>query len=273
MKTCLNGATTMSSSVELDIAVAAEAGFAAVELWWPKVATYAAQHGLPSLRSMLAGNGLQVASLCPLTIWPFRDTEAAREAFRAAVEAAPQLGCELVIACPDFRPARLSREAALDIHARELAAMAHFAADHGVRLAIEPISRHSLVPGPTEALALIDRAGGLANVGVVVDTFHYFRSQVSAAEIAAVPLESIAIVHVNDTEDGAIDELTDANRVYPTEGVIPFVDILGGIVARGYDGVFSVELFRPEYWQQAPAEVARRSMRSLAALGAEIGAH
>ena len=256
----------MPQSLEQDLADAAGAGFAGVELWWDKVKAYLTGHSAADLKTLLASHNLVPVSLCPLTIWPFRDTAPARVSYREAVELAPQIGCDLVIACPDFRPARMTRDEALGIHAGELRDMATLAGANGVRLAIEPIGRHTLCAGSADALSLIERAGSPDNVGLLIDTFHYFRSQVGDAELDAIPIDKLFIIHVNDTEDGAIDELNDANRVYPLEGVIPIKAMLSRVIARGYDGYLSVEIFRPEYWNQPSAEVARQSMSSVQAL-------
>ena len=128
--------------------------------------------------------------------------------------------------------------------------MAKLAAENDLRLAIEPIGGHTLVPGPTEALELIEMAGSPSNVGILMDTFHYFRSLVSDDELKAIPVDKLYIIHVNDCEDGALNELTDAHRLYPTLGVIPLKQKLSILVDKGYDGFLSVEIFRPEYWEQ-----------------------
>jgi 2-keto-myo-inositol isomerase len=253
----------MPHSLEDDIKAAGSAGFDGIEIWFDKLRTYLIDHTIQDLQQSLRDHNLTPVALCPLTIWPFRDTEPARAAYLEAIDLAPRLGCDLVIVCPDFQPARLTREEALDIHAAELATMAQQAGERGVRLAIEPIGKHSLVPGPHEALYLIECAGSPANVGVLMDTFHYFRSQVTLAELERLPMEKLWLVHVNDSEDGAIDELTDGNRVYPTLGVIPVQKQLSLLKTRGYDGYLSVEIFRREYWDQPASTVAAQSFKYL----------
>jgi 2-keto-myo-inositol isomerase len=62
---------------------------------------------------------------------------------------------------------------------------------------------------------------------------------------------------VNGCEDLPRDQLTDAHRLYPGEGPIPIDDIARRLCGRGFDGVASVEIFRPAYWEQEPREVAR----------------
>ena len=269
MKSCINGATTMPYSLEQDIAAAAQAGFAGLEIWWDKLAAYLKTHSTDDLRQLLESSGLIPVSICPLRIWPFRDSEPARQEFRDAVQIAPQIGCNLLAVCPDFQPARLSREEALAVHAKELAVMARLAAENGIRLTVEAIGGHTLVPGPTEALQLIEMAGAPENVGVLMDTFHYFRSGVTDQEIQAIPLDKLDIVHVNDCEDGALNELTDAQRLYPTLGVIP-ARHLSLLKDRGYDGFLSVEIFRPEYWEQPIEEIASKSHATLGELIASL---
>jgi 2-keto-myo-inositol isomerase len=256
----------MTSSLIQDIDAASEAGFEGLELWWDKVKVYLQDHSTEELRQFLASRGLKPAAICPLTIWPFRDTEPARDNYCQAIERANAIECGLVIVCPDFQPARLTREQALDTHAAELATMAEQAKGYGVKLAIEPIGRHTLVPGPVEALALIDRAGAPTNVGLLMDTFHYFRSQVSLETLASIPIDKLWMVHVNDTEDGAIDELTDGSRLYPGLGVLPLREQLSLLKKRGYSGYASVEIFRREYWGQPPQDVARKAYGSLRTL-------
>lgn len=269
MKSCVNGATTMPYTLEQDIVAAAQAGFEGLEIWWDKLLTYLDNHSTSDLKQLLTKTGLIPVSICPLRIWPFRDSEPARQEFREAIQLAPQIGCNLLAVCPDFQPARLTREEALAIHAKELADMALLAAENGIRLTIEPIGGHTLVPGPTEALQLIEIAGAPTNVGILMDTFHYFRSGVSEQDIQAIPLDKLDIIHVNDCEDGALNELTDAHRLYPTLGVIPARQ-LSLLKDKGYDGYLSVEIFRPEYWEQSIEEITGKAYSTLGELIASL---
>ncbi|MCC7163083.1 MAG: sugar phosphate isomerase/epimerase [Anaerolineae bacterium] len=251
----------MPYPLEDDITAAARAGFQGIEIWNDKLLRYLETHSLSNLSALLSKHNLTPVALCPLLIWPFRDTEPARASFHNAVDSAVALGIELLIACPDFQPARLSREQALEIHGKELRSLAALAADNGLRLAVEPIGGHTLVPGPTEAFDLIRRAGSPNNVGVVVDTFHYFRSQVTPTALEAIPLEKLYIIHVNDCEDLPFNELQDKHRLFPTLGVIPLEQQLSIIKSKGYDGDLSVEIFRPEYWSLPIQQIADDSYR------------
>ena len=70
-------------------------------------------------------------------------------------------------------------------------------------------------------------------------------------------------------EDGALNELTDAHRLYPTLGVIPARQ-LSMLKDRGYDGYLSVEVFRPDYWEQPIEEIAGRAFSTLGDLIASL---
>ncbi len=259
----------MPYTLEQDIVATAQAGFEGLEIWWDKLLAYLANHSISDLKELLTQAALAPVSICPLRIWPFRDSEPARQEFRQAIQLAPQIGCNLLAVCPDFQPARLTREEALAIHAQELADMAQLATENGIRLTIEPIGAHTLVPGPTEALQLIEMAGAPTNVGILMDTFHYFRSGVSDQDIQAIPLDKLDIIHVNDCEDGALNELTDAHRLYPTLGVIPARQ-LSLLKHKGYDGYLSVEIFRPEYWEQPIDEIMSMAHSTLGELIASL---
>ena len=98
----------------------------------------------------------------------------------------------------------MAKEAALDAAAARAARYAEAAAP--MKIALEPIGRTALMGGPTAALD-IARRSGQPNVGIMMDTFHYYLSQVPDADIRAIPRETLLIVHVNDSEDRPIPEL------------------------------------------------------------------
>lgn len=263
MKYALNGATTMPYTLDEDIVATAKAGFTGIEIWWDKAKAYLEKNSIRSLEELLIENALEAVSLCPLLLWTFRDTDSARKDFNYAVEVAPQIGLDLIVVAPDYQPASLSVSEALKAHAEELKNLAGIARSNGIRIAIEPIGGHTLVPGPTEALHLIELAGSPDNVGILLDTFHYFRSNVTDQEILSIPAEKLFFVHVNDVEDGALNELTDAHRVYPTLGVIPLQNTIKNLNTLGYEGYYSVEIFRPEYWEESIDDIASNAYHML----------
>jgi 2-keto-myo-inositol isomerase len=130
-----------------------------------------------------------------------------------------------------------------------------------VDLYLEPLGLHPVVPGPMEALEIIEGVGS-PNIKVLFDVFHYYRSGVSLEDIAATPVERLGAIHVNDCEDLPREELNDFKRLYPTLGVLPVAEMLRIPRDQGFEGYVVVEVFRQEYWDNDP-DLAVHSMKYL----------
>jgi len=255
MYSCINGATTMPYSLEQDLAAAATAGFEAVEIWSRKLDVYLEDHDTSELKALLDSHGLRVASLCPYGLVGFSDNRNELKIIERAAEVAAAIDCPVLLVCADAPPDGTDRNAAYDTMAIAARAYAERAAAHGVKIAIEPLGRHPFIPGPREALEVIERAGH-GSLGLMMDFFHYYKSGVSLEDVRAIPTELLLIVHVDDCEDLPLEALTDQHRVYMGEGVIPLQDMLGVLREKGYPGPLSVEIFREEYWEKDPVEIS-----------------
>ena len=55
-------------------------------------------------------------------------------------------------------------------------------------------------------------------------------------------------------------EITDAQRIYPGDGIAPFKTLLRDLHQIGFRGMLSLELFNREYWQQDALAVARTGL-------------
>jgi 2-keto-myo-inositol isomerase len=262
LRRCINGATTMPYPLEEDIRAAGAAGFEAVEIWQRKLGPYLERRSVGELRDLLDGNGLSVAAICPLFVHFGEEADRSLVELGRAAEIAVELNCPTLLVCVSGPPAGVTDEEARMLAAVEIGRAADVAARSDVGLAIEPLGRHPLVPGPREALDLIDRAGR-SNVGLMLDTFHYYKSAVPLAEIAAIPIERLRILHINDCEDKPLEMLRDADRLYPTLGVIPAAAMLRPLIAAGYRGFASVEIFREEYWRLPIDEINRQARNYL----------
>ncbi len=258
MKLGLNGATIMPSPVEDDIEVAAECGFAAVEFWAAKLDDFAPRGALEALRERMVE--LRIAPSCINSIEDITARDGAgREALlaelRRRVAMARALGAPAIVVVPSCRDERMPAPAAIDDAVGVLRAMSDVAGD--VRLAFEFLGKPGCtVPTLGMALEIVD-AVDRPNVGLVIDGFHFYAGDSRIEDLQRVPIERLIAVHLNGAEDRPKDELTDAHRLYPGEGVIPAATILRILRERGYDGVASVEIFRPEYWRADAREVAR----------------
>jgi 2-keto-myo-inositol isomerase len=118
-----------------------------------------------------------------------------------------------------------------------------------------------------EIVTEVDRA----NVGMVIDTFHFHAGGSLLPDLARVAIDKLFVVHLNGCEDVPKAALTDAHRLFPGEGVIPIEEILRPLHAAGFDGTMSIEIFRPEYWERDPREVAREARAKAVRVLAHVG--
>ncbi|MFS8085384.1 MAG: sugar phosphate isomerase/epimerase family protein, partial [Acidobacteriota bacterium] len=97
------------------------------------------------------------------------------------------------------------------------------------------------------------------NIGLVIDSFHFYTGGSTIKMIDALDPKRLFIFHINDAEDLPSAQLTDANRLLPGLGILPLKEIISAFGRIGYDRVASVEIFRPEYWERDPFELAREA--------------
>ena len=66
------------------------------------------------------------------------------------------------------------------------------------------------------------------------------------------------------------ETISDANRVYPGDGVAPLTQILRDLFATGFAGALSLELFNRTYWEQDAVTVARTGLEKMKAAIAAV---
>jgi 2-keto-myo-inositol isomerase len=179
------------------------------------------------------------------------------------VEAAREFDCELLIPVPSPGREGVSEQVAITQTASALSEMAdRYGA--ATKLGLEFLGMRSCSINNLHAAVETVKRADRRNVGLVLDSFHMYVSDSQFSEIAQLRAEQIFLVHVNDAEPGERRGLTDANRLYPGEGVIDLKGFASALSKVGYDDYLSLELLRPAYWEKAEAEqVAVKGRESL----------
>ncbi len=81
----------------------------------------------------------------------------------------------------------------------------------------------------------------------------------------------IDIIHFNDYPSSKpVQEQTDADRVYPGDGVALIKQILTDLKAMGGTKSLSLELFNRTYWKQDAVEVAKTGLAKMKKLVGEV---
>jgi 2-keto-myo-inositol isomerase len=264
MQSCLNGATTMPYSLQRDIDAAAQAGFEAVELWGAKFDAYLAEHTIAELDEMLRANGLAPAAIdyVGVDLNSPEPLAGALEALKRYGEVANGIGCDMLLLVVGGRRPELTKAQTLNYLAKLMLPLCDAARRRRLRLALEPLGMDPIVPGPLEALEIIETSKQ-SNLGISWDFFHFFKSGVPLADIRRMPPHRLYLVHADDAPDRDPATLTDADRVWPGEGAMPLDDYFEILRDFRYDGPVSVEVFSREYWQMDPGTIAREAFESL----------
>jgi 2-keto-myo-inositol isomerase len=261
---CYNGATSRPYSLAEDISAASAAGFPMIELWGEKFDAFFQEHTVDDLKQLLQRHNLRAAAI-DLVALDYSAPENVQKAVERACtlgKIAQAVGCDLLLLCSWGDLQGRSKEEGIALVAEYLRPVCAAAAEFGCRLAIEPLGGHALIPGCSEALAIIDQAQQ-PNLGLMWDFFHYHKSGVPLETVRRIPVEKLWLVHVDDAPDLSRETLRDPDRVYPGQGALPLADYFQILHELGYRGPVSVELFNQTYYHQPIETITRDAYQSL----------
>ena len=260
MKIAINGATTMTADLATDIRAAGAAGYDLVEFRSNKLYEYLETHTIADLNALLAETGVGVLSINTLEhiTWRSNEDYAAIKAECAKLsEIAAAIGCPYVLAVPGaLRQGPKTVEENIQQSVRVLNELADIAEQHGVKIGFEFLGEAGNSVQTLDLGSKIVELVGRGSVGNVIDTYHFYAGGSSYEAIDKLDPKKLFILHINDAEDLPREQLNDSKRLYPGLGILPIRAIKEHLDKIGYDGPVSVEIFRPEYWEQDPFEVA-----------------
>jgi len=255
-----NGATTMKATLPEDIAAASKAGFKALEIWAAKMDTFLVNRSLDDLNTLFTEYRIQPASINSIEFITFRsadDYALIKARCHELCARADALGCDTIVVVPSPTPEKgVSWEQIRAESVRALHDLADIAAPYGVKLAFEFLGFPWCSVRTLAQCWEIVQAVNRPNVGLVIDACHFYAGGSKLSSIEVIDPEKLLIFHINDVEDRPKETIEDAHRLLPGEGVIPLDDILSRLKRIGFNGLCSIELFRPEYWERDPVELA-----------------
>jgi 2-keto-myo-inositol isomerase len=249
-------------SLRDDLRVASAAGYRFVEVRDAKIEKHLKEGGsLAELRELAKEGGVRILSVNTL-----EDSTYARGARREQLVArceclamwAEALDCPYLILGPSYR--HNAGEVLPDVREHAVAALSTYAAtaaEHGRRIAFEFHGyARCTVNRLDHACAILDDLGD-PSVGLVIDAFHFYVGGSRLAELSALDPARLLIVHLADVDHADLSRLGKANRVMPGDGVLPLRDFVDAIRRTGFEGPYSLELFREEYWVMDPFRIAK----------------
>jgi 2-keto-myo-inositol isomerase len=263
MKIALNGATTMRADLVTDLGAAKAAGFDYLEIWAAKLRTYLQDHSIDELKSLFTEAGVPPLSINSIEHITFAHERAYESIKQQCVELsgiAAEIDCPIIVVVPGrLPPDGATRDEVIEESVHVLTELCDISAERGVSLAFEFLGQPDCSVPTLDLADEIVRTAARDNLGLVIDSFHFYSGGSTIAMIEALDPKLVSIFHINDAENIPREQLEDRHRLLPGLGILPLHEIISAFRRIGYDKVASVEIFRPEYWEKDPIELAREA--------------
>jgi 2-keto-myo-inositol isomerase len=260
-----HGATTKTSSLETDLLITAQAGYQALEIWAEKIDPYLATHSLADLNALFTENHVLPLTINSIEFIAFRGNEFSQIEARLHElgKIARAIGCPAVVIVASPLPDRnISWTEVKEEYVRVLRSLSVIAQEYKIRLSFESLGfGWCSVRTPRAAFEIL-QAADCDNIGLTLDAAHFYGGGGLLSEVEQLDPARIFAFHLNDLEDTPKEAITDATRIFPGQGVIPLDEICARLKRIHFDGPTSIELFRPEYWNWDPLQVAVKARQS-----------
>ena len=216
---------------------------------------------------LVADFGLEI-----MLFQPFRDFEGMPEPHRSrAFDRAERkfdlmndLGVGLVLICSNISPLALG---GIDRAADDLAELGERAKARNIRIGFEALAWGRHINDHRDAWEVVRRADH-SHVGLILDSFHTLGRNIDPDTIRSIPGDKIFFVQLADAPRIDMDLFYWSRhfRNMPGEGDLPVVDFMRAVMATGYDGPLSLEIFNDQFRGGSPVMIANDGLRSLRSL-------
>lgn len=264
---CLNTSTIRGQKLGLlqEIVLAGKVGYSGIEPWIREIDQFERDGGsLKDLAKQIQDAGLKVESAIGFAQWIVDDDKqrtAALEQARRDMDKVRQLGGTRIAAPPTgaTNQDNLNLFAAADRYRALL--------EIGNRIGVTPqvevwgFSKSLSRLGETAFVAI---ESGHPDACILPDIYHIYKGGSDFNGLGLLAGTAIHCFHLNDyPNQPPRDTISDADRVYPGDGVAPVVQVLKNIAAKQHPVALSLELFNRTYWKQDPLAVCRTGLRKM----------
>jgi 2-keto-myo-inositol isomerase len=263
---CLNTSTIRNenTSVMDAIDIAADAGYDGIEPWVKEIDAWVANGGtLADLQKKASDRGIQIVNLIAFPEWAVPEDDRRVLGFaeaRRCFEMADALNCTYV-AAPPF--GIHTREVNLFSVAKRYGQLVDEVAAFRAKPILEFWGIAKTLGTLGEAL-MVAAECGRPNTVLLDDVYHMYKGSGNFCGLEHLGPNKLGLVHVNDyPETPGRDTVTDADRVYPGDGLANWSELVVALKRVGYEGMLSLELFNESYWAKGSVAVAKEGLEKL----------
>ncbi len=266
---CLNTSTLMGQKLPLTeiVDLAAKVGYQAIEPWIAEIERHvAAGKTLKDLHKRIQDHGLTVESGIGFAEWIVDDDARRAKGLEVAkhdMDLLAQIGGKR-LAAP---PAGATDQPDLNLlkAAERYRALLELGDKMGVGAQVEVWGFSQLLHRLGQA-AYVAIESGHPQACILADVYHLYKGGSDHASLRLLSGASMHVLHMNDyPANPPRDTITDADRVYPGDGIAPLTTLLRDLRNIGYTGALSLELFNESYWKQDALTVAKTGLEKMRA--------
>ncbi|GAA1829174.1 hypothetical protein GCM10009836_03740 [Pseudonocardia ailaonensis] len=151
-----------------------------------------------------------------------------------------------------------------DLSVTQLATLADTAAEHGMTVAFEALVWGTHISRVADAWDAV-RSAAHPGLYLVVDTFHLLAGGEDATDLERLPDGAVGFLQLADAPWLDLDLISwsRGHRCFPDEGEMDLLTPVSSVLAAGYAGPLSLEIFNPGYRERPPHEIARQGAEAL----------
>lgn len=272
---CLNMSTIRGHKLGFvkELETASKAGFRSVEIWIDTLQDYLKTSTVADARKRISDLGITIENLIGFSPWII-DDEAARakglDQMKREMTLLAEIGCKRTAAPPVGAQTPNSPSIDLRRAAERYRAILDMSDQTGVVPQLELWGFSKNLNKLSEVMFVAIESGH-PSARVLLDIYHLYKGGSSQASLPLVGKPATDVFHVNDYPANLPREaITDADRVFPGDGVAPIRETLSMIKRADKPIVLSLEVFNKTYYAQPAQDVANTAMAKMKAMVAGV---
>ena len=272
---CLNMSTIRGHKLGFvkELETASKAGFRSVEIWIDTLQDYLKTSTVADARKRISDLGITIENLIGFSPWII-DDEAARakglDQMKREMTLLAEIGCKRTAAPPVGAQTPNSPSIDLRRAAERYRAILDISDQTGVVPQLELWGFSKNLNKLSEVMYVAIESGH-PSARVLLDIYHLYKGGSSQASLPLVGKPATDVFHVNDYPANLPREaITDADRVFPGDGVAPIRETLSMIKRADKPIVLSLEVFNKNYYAQPAQDVANTAMAKMKAMVAGV---